>query len=150
MTAASSRVTPSDDALVRALRQTRHLSRCQAVDLDRARLELAATQARAAAFARQHEAALLRLSALEQAIARLQAEQAKLTAPLPAEATGSPATGEAELRGEIALLAQHRDEAHRLRQSLSWRVTRPLRALRQPRLALRILRDCLARDRGDN
>ena len=139
-----------DDALVRALRQARHISRCQAADLDRARLELAATQARAAAFARQQEAALLSVAALEQTVARLQAEQAKLTAPLPAEATGSPSTGEAELRGEIALLAQHRDEAHRLRQSLSWRVTRPLRALRQPRLTLRILRARLARDRGDN
>ena len=147
MTAASSHDTSGDDALVRALRQARHLSRCQAVDLDRARLELMATQTRASAFARQHEAALLRVAALEQTLARLQAEQARLTALLSAEATERPVARD-DLRAEIALLTQHRDEAHRLRQSLSWRVTRPLRALRQPRLALRILLDRLARDRS--
>ena len=87
------------------------------------------------------------MAALEQTLARLQAEQARLTALLSAEATKRPVARD-DLRAEIALLTQHRDEAHRLRQSLSWRVTRPLRALRQPRLALRILLDRLARDRS--
>jgi uncharacterized small protein (DUF1192 family) len=137
-----------DKALLKVLRQTWHISRCQTVDLDRARLELVATQARATAFARQQEAALLRVAALEQAVARLQGEQARLTALLPAEGMGSPVMDDANLRAEIALLVQHRDEAHRLRRSLSWRVTRPLRALRQPRVTLRILLDRLARDRS--
>jgi hypothetical protein len=142
MSAASNYDAPGDDAVARALRQARHIARCQAVDLDRARLELAATQARATAFARQQEAALLRAAALEQAVAGLQAEQARLTTLLLAGAMC-----EANLRTEIALLTQHRNEAYRLRQSLSWRVTRPLRALRQPRLTLRILLDRIARDR---
>jgi dsDNA-binding SOS-regulon protein len=139
MTAASNHGASGDDALVQPLRQARHIIRCQAVDLDRARLELAATQARATAFARQLDAALLRVAWLEQSVARLEAEQGRLTALLLAGATDE---------AEIALLARHRDEAHRLRQSVSWRVTRPLRALRQPRLALRILIDRLTRDRG--
>ena len=142
MTAASNHDAPGDDALTRALRQARHIARCQAVDLDRARLALAATQARATAFVRQQDAALLRVAWLEHSVARLEAEQARLTALLAAGAKC-----QANLRTEIALLAQHRDEAYRLRQSLSWRVTRPLRALRQPRLTLRIVLDRLARDR---
>jgi hypothetical protein len=148
MTGAPNHPAPGDDALARALRQARHISRCQAVDLDRARLELAATQARAAVFARQQEAALLRVTVLEQAVALLRAKQARLSALSQAGAMGSPMMSGANLRAEIALLAQHRDEAHRLCQSLSWRVTRPLRALRQPRLTLRILLDRLARYRG--
>jgi hypothetical protein len=106
MTAASNHNTLGDDALARALRQARHIARCQAVDLDRARLELAATQARATAFARQQEA-------LEQAVAGLQAEQARMTTLLLA---GTKC--EANLRTEIGLLARNRNEAHRLRQSL--------------------------------
>lgn len=130
--------TPDHDALVRELRQCRHLSQIRAVDLDRARSELAATRAKAAAFANQLGEALLRVAALSDAVARLQAEQARLTALLHAQA-GPGHMPETDLQAEIALLLQHRDEARLLRQSLSWRVTRPLRALRRPRRTLRIL-----------
>jgi hypothetical protein len=56
-------------ALVRELRQARHIARCQAADLDRARSELVATRARATAFARQQVAAARCLAAPEQAVA---------------------------------------------------------------------------------
>jgi uncharacterized damage-inducible protein DinB len=121
---------PDDEALVRQLRQARHIAQCREADLDRARSELVATRARAAAFASQNAAAARRLAACEQAVAERRE-------------AASPVTNEAELRAEIARLEQHRDEARRLRASLSWRVARPLRALRRPRRTLRILIDRL-------
>jgi hypothetical protein len=65
---------------------------------------------------------------------------------LPTPPIAGLVTSEAGLRAEIALLTQHRDEARVLRQSLSWRLTRPLRALRRPRRTLRILLDRFAHD----
>jgi hypothetical protein len=121
---------PDDEALVRQLRQARHIAQCREADLDRARSELVATRGRAAAFASQHAALLRRLAALEQPVAQR-------------PEAASPVTNEAELRAEIARLEQHRDEARLMRTSLSWRVTRPLRALRRPRRTLRILMDRL-------
>jgi hypothetical protein len=137
---------PDYDALLRELRQVRHISQCRAVDLERAQLELAATRARAAIFASQQEAALQRVLTLERALLSLKAEQGRLTALLPTPPIARLVTSEAELRAEIALLTQHRDEARILRQSLSWRVTRPLRAVRRPRRTLRILLDRFAHD----
>jgi hypothetical protein len=61
---------PDDKALVRQLRQARHIGGCREVDLDRARSELVATRPRRAAFASQHAALLRRLSALEQPVAQ--------------------------------------------------------------------------------
>lgn len=145
MNAAPDHNMPDHEALLRALRQAQHISRCQAVDLERAQLELAATRIRATAFARQQETTLLRAGRLEQALLRLQAEQARMTTLLSAQAVANPVSDDG-LRAEIALLVQHREEARLLRQSLSWRVTRPLRALRRPRRTLRIL---LARFVGD-
>jgi chromosome segregation ATPase len=140
--------SPQDrDALTRELRQCRHLSQIRAGDLDRACAELAATRARATAFANQLEQALQRVAALSDSVARLQAEQARLTALVHARGeTGD--TTESDLQAEIARLLQHRDEARMLRQSLSWRVTRPLRALRHPRRTLRILLDRLSGGEG--
>ena len=92
---------------------------------------------------------MLRVALLEQVLAELQTEPPRLTPPAPTQAAMGPETGEAGLRAEIVRLQQHCNEAHLLRQSLSWRVTRPLRALRRPRLTLRILLDRLTRDRGE-
>ncbi len=122
-------------ALVRELRQARHIARCQAADLDRARSELVATRARAAAFARQQVAAARCLATPEPAVAAPQ--------PAPCHPVASSVTDEAGLRAEIARLERHRDEARLLRASLSWRITRPLRALRRPRRTWRFLIDRL-------
>jgi hypothetical protein len=129
---------PDEVTLAKALRQCRHLSRMRATDLDRATAELAAMRIRATAFARQQEQALLDLALTTDVIAGLQAEQARLAALLRTEADARRHT-EALLRAEIAALLRHRDEARMLRQSISWRVTRPLRAIRRPRTTLRIL-----------
>jgi hypothetical protein len=149
MTAAPDHDAPDYNALLRELRQARHISQCRAVDLERAQLELAATRARTAASASQQEAAVQHVVTLEQALLRLQAEHARLSALLSAPPVASLMTSEAGLQAEIALLAQHRDEARILRQSMSWRVTRPLRALRRPRRALRILLDRFVRSRSE-
>jgi hypothetical protein len=145
MTAAPDHDAPDYDSLLKALRQARQISQCRAVDLERAQLELVATRARTAAFASQQEAAVWRVVMLEQTLLRLEAEQARLIALLSAPPV---AAGEAGLQAEIALLTQHRDEARVLRQSMSWRVTRPLRALRRPRRTLRILLDRFVRNRS--
>ena len=132
--------TPAPDGteLARQLRQCRQMSQSQAVDLDRAKSEIGAARARAAAFAGQLDEALLRVATLEEALARLQAERDRLAAQPPAREAMSQDI-EASLRAEIETLLRHRDEAQVLRQSTSWRVTRPLRALRRPKHVLRIL-----------
>jgi predicted transcriptional regulator len=124
--------------LAKALRQCRHLSQMRATDLDLAVAELAASRSRATTFARQQEQALLHLASREEAVARLQAEQARLAAVRRSEEEARHHT-EAALRAEIEELLRHRDEARMLRQTISWRVTRPLRAIRRPRTTLRIL-----------
>lgn len=86
-------------------------------DLVRALAELAAANGRASAFASQLEAALRRVAVLEAALAHAEAERDERDATLRETEEG---------------LREARHETDRLVQSASWRVTRPLRALRRP------------------
>ncbi len=87
----------------------------------------------------------MRVAVLEQAMAQLEAENIRLHTLMGTAGSGALLTNTADLHAEVAKLAKYRDELHHLRQSFSWRATRPLRALRQPRLTLRILLDSLGR-----
>jgi hypothetical protein len=129
---------PDRGDLAREHRQCRHVAQVRGVDLDRAKLELAATRSRASAFASQLDAALLRVAVLEDVVAGLQAELIRLAALRRTEDETRRETA-AVLRAEIAALLLHRDEALRLRESTSWRVTRPLRALKRLQETLRAM-----------
>lgn len=126
------------DQLARQFRRCQTLMQSYAVDLDRARMELIASRAREVTFAAQQDAALQRVAELTHRLACIHAEQARL-GNLPNTESTPSAPPDAHLQAEIMRLLQNRDEAHLLRQSLSWRITRPLRALRRPRRTLRIL-----------
>src|ERR1700761_9330733 len=71
MTAAPDHDAPDYNALLRELRQARHISQCRPVALERPQLELAAPRARTAASASQQEAAGQHVVTLEQALLRL-------------------------------------------------------------------------------
>lgn len=129
---------PDYVGLAREQRQYQHVSQVRGVDLDRARLELAATRSRASAFASQLEEALVRVAVLGDLVARLQGELTTLAALRRAEEETRRET-ETFLRAEVETLLRHRDEAEILRQSTSWRVTRPLRALKRLQVTLRTL-----------
>jgi hypothetical protein len=136
MTLAPERQALDAAELTRRLRQCRHTAQSLTADLTRARTEIVAAHGRAASLAAQLDAALLRTATLAEAVARL--EEAVLKEPLPVQPAAS-FTVEASLRAEIEALSHHRGEAQALRQSTSWRLTRPLRALAQPGRVLRAL-----------
>ena len=123
------------DEILRRLRQCRNCLESKAVDLERAAWEISAMRGRATAFADQLDATLLRVVELEQTVAKAMTEQAGIVTQLHTLENIGRVT-EAELRAEIEAL---RDDAHILRQSTSWRITRPLRALRRSGRTLRML-----------
>jgi hypothetical protein len=138
MTSPDHPLSPDDPVSAQERRQYRHEARMSATDLSRATAELAAMRARAAAFARGEQQALRRLALLDAGMTRFQAERERLAARLEAEGEAR-ASAEAALRAQIAALLGHRDEARILRQTISWRITRPLRAIRRPRTTMRRL-----------
>ena len=103
-------------------RQLHHQLQMCHDDLRRARLELAATRADASALATRLHEALLHSAELDETVARQQDTRA--TSHLDR-------AGEQRLHLEIQALQHHRAEAHAMRHSLSWRITRPLRGLRR-------------------
>ena len=142
LTSALGAGTREREQLARQARQNRHMLDSATGDLARATAEIAAMRDRAAAFARQLDAALLRAAEAEEAANRTRAELSHADAAMQAREQARDhqrQAAEAMLRAEIGTLARHRDEASLLRQTTSWRITRPLRAFRRPGRTLRIL-----------
>ena len=116
------------DESTRDRRRLQHLSEAQSTDLSRASAELVAMRERSSAIARELDAALDRVAAGLGGLDRSRAETAAVQARL-AEEQGAATSTAHEQRQELGLMLR----------STSWRITRPLRALRRPRRTLRIL-----------
>ncbi|WP_428392568.1 hypothetical protein [Lichenicoccus sp.] len=125
----------------RALRLASHANQALQVDLDRSIAEMVALRQTAIRLNGELDDSLRQARAdreqLHEATEQLHAataQIAQLTAMI-----GLLTERAATAAGETATLLQHRDEAERLRQSSSWRITRPLRAVVRPTRTLRTL-----------
>ena len=116
------------DASTKDRRRLQQLAEAQSTDLVRASAELVAMRERSSALARELDAALDNVAGMGGALDRSRAETAEIQSRL-AQGKDSAAT----------IAHEHRQELGLMLRSTSWRVTRPLRALRRPGRTLRIL-----------
>ena len=123
------------DAGTRDKRRLQHLVEAQSTDLSRASAELVAMRERSSALALELDAALDRVAAVLGLADRSRAE----TAEAQTRCTEAQARLAAEQAAALSTAHAQRQEVGLMLRSTSWRVTRPLRALRRPRRSLRIL-----------
>jgi FkbM family methyltransferase len=112
----------------RQLRQLHHIAEARATDLGRASAEIIMIRQRSATMAADLDTALSREAAMHAQLAQAGLETAALAAHLHGKAHA--------MAVEVEL---GRQQIHRLQHSTSWRITRPLRALKRPGRSMRIL-----------